>query len=265
MPKSKQRKKKTNAPSIKKSDLTEFNGFMGWMQKQQKWFYFGGIFFLILSLGSAIIFSFLPEPKPVDLDQASTESTIVKENDPVEKNEDQAPLNDSIVRRYASEPVITIDQNKSYTATINTVNGDIVIRLFAKDAPRYVNNFVFLANNKFYDGLTFHRVIEGFVAQGGDPTSKGGGGPGYNLTRELNDLPLSAGIISMAQSPSGVSGSQFFLAYRDVNFLKQQGFSAFGEIIDGIDVFNNIRLRDPNIVPATAPAEIIMSIVVIEE
>ena len=271
MPKSKQRKKKNNAPSIKKSDVAEFNGFMGWMQRQQKWFYFGGIFFLVLSLGSAIIFSFLPEPKPVIIDETATESTIdkdsalEKDSNVPDKDEDKSLIDDRIIRKYASEPMMSIDENKSYNAVIETVKGNISIRLFVKDAPRYVNNFVFLARNNFYDGLTFHRVIEGFVAQGGDPTSGGSGGPGYMLTRELNDLPLSAGIISMAQSPLGVNGSQFFLAYRDVSFLKQQGFSAFGEIIDGMDVFNSIKLRDPDIVSRAFPAERIISITIIEE
>jgi cyclophilin family peptidyl-prolyl cis-trans isomerase len=268
MPKSKQRKKTKNAPSIKKSDSTEFSGFMGWMQKQQKWFYFGGIFFLILSLGSAIIFSFLPTPEPVDpvgLDQATTESAIDKESDLAEKNEVKIPLNKQIIRKYKSEPMMSIDESKSYTAVIETEKGNISIKLFAKDSPRYVNNFVFLAKNKFYDGLTFHRVIEGFVAQGGDPTGRGNGGPGYYLTRELNDLPLSTGTIAYAQSNLGVNGSQFFLAYRDVNSLKQQGFSTFGEIIDGMDVFMNLKVRDPNIVSAAAPAERIISIIITEE
>ena len=127
-----------------------------------------------------------------------------------------------------------------------------------------VNNFVFLARNNFYDGLTFHRVLADFVVQGGDPTGTGTGGPGYSLTRELNDIPLEAGIIAMAQS-STVSGSQFFIALSDVNFLKQQGFSAFGKVVQGSEVLNQIRLRNPDIVPRSAPAERIISITISEE
>ena len=107
-------------------------------------------------------------------------------------------------------------------------------------------------------------MLADFVVQGGDPTGTGAGGPGYSLERELNDISLEAGIIAMAQS-STVSGSQFFIALSDVNFLKQQGFSAFGKVVKGSGVLNQIRLRDPDRVPRSAPAERIVSITISEQ
>ncbi len=262
MPKSKHRKrKKQNYPSRPKSQSTEFTGFMGWMQNNQKWFYLGGILFLVLSLGASIIFSLVPDPEPLPLPEESVEKSI---DDDKANTKDEEAVKSKIVRRYSSPPEMSIDVNKKYQATIETIKGNIVIDLFAKESPGYVNNFVFLARNNFYDGLTFHRVLADFVVQGGDPTGTGAGGPGYSLERELNDISLEAGIIAMAQS-STVSGSQFFIALSDVNFLKQQGFSAFGKVVKGAGVLNQIRLRDPDRVPRSAPAERIVSITISEQ
>ena len=262
MPKSKQRKrKKQTYPSRPKSQATEFTGFMGWMQNNQKWFYLGGILFLVLSLGASIIFSLVPDPKPVLPPNEAVEKNIDKEEAIEDNKKDDSK---KIIRRYNAEPEMTIDVNKKYQATIETVKGNIVIDLFANESPGYVNNFIFLAKNNFYDGLTFHRVLADFVVQGGDPTGTGGGGPGYSLTRELNDIPLEAGTIAMAQL-STVSGSQFFIALSDVNFLKQQGFSAFGKVIAGSEVLTQIRLRNPDVVPSSAPAERIISVTISEK
>tara|TARA_Y100001970_G_scaffold293788_1_gene443223 strand:- start:5795 stop:6586 length:792 start_codon:yes stop_codon:yes gene_type:complete len=263
LPKSKHRKrKKQNYPSRPKSQATEFTGFMGWMQNNQKWFYLGGILFLVLSLGASIIFSLVPDPAPILPPEESVEQSVEKKNELVEDTEKDTTK--KIIRRYNAEPEMMIDVNKKYQATIETVKGNIVIDLFAKESPGYVNNFVFLARNNFYDGLTFHRVLADFVIQGGDPTGTGAGGPGYSLTRELNDIPLDAGIIAMAQS-STVSGSQFFIALSDVNFLKQQGFSAFGKVVGGSEVLSQIRLRNPDIVPRSAPAERIIGVTISEQ
>jgi cyclophilin family peptidyl-prolyl cis-trans isomerase len=240
---------------------------MGWLQNKQKWFYITGTFVLILSLGSAILFSFIPEPVPV-----LPEKTVLESESNNEKAEkiisDSAASEkkiDNIIRRYDVAPEMIIDINKKYSAVIETVKGNIVLDLFAKESPLYVNNFVFLSNNKFYDGLTFHRVIKDFVVQGGDPTGTGEGGPGYKMTRELNDIPLDAGIIAYAQSSAGVHGSQFFIALSNVQRLKQSGFSAFGKIIEGTDVLQSIRLRDPNNQPRSAPADRIITISIIEK
>src|SRR5439155_23767409 len=112
--------------------------------------------------------------------------------------------------------------------------GDFRVQLLPDKAPGYVNNFVFLAKNRFYDGLTFHRVVSGFVAQAGDPLGNGTGGPGYTLTQERNDVQFDAGIISMASSSAGVSGSQFFITLQPHPEL-EPSFSAFGRVVDGMD------------------------------
>lgn len=117
-------------------------------------------------------------------------------------------------KSYPAAPPMIIDPARSYTATIHMANGDIVLELFAKDTPITTNNFVFLACHGFYDGLTFHRVIPGFVAQGGDPTGTGSGGPGYTLPAEFSDEPFKRGTVGLARSNDPDSGgSQFFIAY----------------------------------------------------
>ena len=120
-----------------------------------------------------------------------------------------------MAKQYSAPPEMVIDPSKRYTATISTDNGDIVIELFADKAPRTVNNFVFLAREGYYDGVTFHRVIKGFMAQGGDPTGSGSGGPGYKFADEFHPALKhdSAGILSMANAGPGTNGSQFFITY----------------------------------------------------
>ena len=108
---------------------------------------------------------------------------------------------------------MVIDSSKQYTAIIETENGNLVLELFAKDVPKTVNNFVFLAREGFYDGSTFHRVIPGFMAQGGDPTGSGSGGPGYRFEDEFTGHTHEAGVISMANAGPDTNGSQFFITY----------------------------------------------------
>src|SRR3712207_200583 len=133
-----------------------------------------------------------------------------------------------------------IDPNKQYFATIRTEKGDIRLELFPKEAPQTVNNFVFLARNDFYDNVTFHRVLEGFVAQGGDPTGTGSGGPGYMLPQEDNNLAHETGVIAMARSPQGVSGSQFYITLSPQPSLDAQGFTPFGRVVSGMDVVRSL-------------------------
>ena len=122
------------------------------------------------------------------------------------------------------------------------------------------NNFVFLARNNFFDGLTFHRVIPGFVAQGGDPTGGGAGGPGYDLEEETNDLPFDAGVLSMAKS-NKVSGSQFFITLEPTPFLESE-FTVFGRVIEGLDVARSLTAREAS--PGAPPAARILSIEITE-
>ncbi|HEY71659.1 MAG TPA: peptidylprolyl isomerase [Thermoflexia bacterium] len=141
-----------------------------------------------------------------------------------------------------------IDPGKSYIATISTVKGDIVVQLDAAAAPQTVNNFVFLAQEGFYDGLTFHRVEPGFVIQGGDPLGSGVGGPGYTVPAEIK-LPHLEGAIAMARKGDNVnpdrasSGSQFYITLAPTPFL-DGGYTAFGQVSGGMDVVQSIAVGD---------------------
>ena len=148
-------------------------------------------------------------------------------------------------KTYSSPPPMTIDVNKKYTATIETEKGDIVVELFAKDVPKTVNNFVFLAREGFYDGSTFHRVIPGFMAQGGDPTGTGMGGPGYHFADEFSQHTHVTGTLSMANSGPNTNGSQFFITYTPQHPLDGK-HSVFGQVIEGMDVLKKLTPRDPS-------------------
>jgi peptidylprolyl isomerase len=149
------------------------------------------------------------------------------------------------------------------TATITTPRGEIVIRLLPDIAPQTVENFVTLANDGFYDGLTWHRVIEGFMAQGGDPAGDGSGGPGYTIPAEFtNEIQFDRpGIVAMARRGNDINsaGSQFFITTAPAPHLNSQ-YTIFGEVIEGQDVVNDIPLRDP--MTATEPGEEIISITI---
>ncbi|PID87025.1 MAG: peptidylprolyl isomerase [Chloroflexi bacterium] len=153
-----------------------------------------------------------------------------------------------------------IDTNRTYDALITTENGQMRLRLFSQEAPLTVNNFVFLANQGFYDGVTFHRVLEDFMAQGGDPTGMGNGGPGYQFVNETdNDLSFDRpGILAMANAGPDTNGSQFFITFAPQPYL-DGGYTIFGELIDGAEVLNAINLRDPQQNPTT-PGDTIVRI-----
>jgi cyclophilin family peptidyl-prolyl cis-trans isomerase len=143
-------------------------------------------------------------------------------------------------------PSGALDTSKSYQARFKTERGDIVVELYADRAPLTVENFVNLARSGFYDGTTFHRVIAGFMAQGGDPTGTGRGGPGYQFGDEFHpelrhDGP---GVLSMANAGPGTNGSQFFITYGPTPHLDDR-HSVFGRVTAGMDVLNSIRERDP--------------------
>lgn len=144
-----------------------------------------------------------------------------------------------------------------------TEKGDLVLELFAKDVPVTVNNFVFLARQGYYDGCTFHRVIHGFMAQGGDPTGTGAGGPGYAIPNEITKHKHIAGALSMANAGPNTNGSQFFICYTAQSSL-DGSYSVFGQLVGGQDTFTNITARDPNRSPAFKGDKII-SIKITEE
>jgi len=140
---------------------------------------------------------------------------------------------------YSAPPPMVIDPGKHYTATIETEKGDLVLELFAADVPVTVNNFVFLAREGFYDGTTFHRVIPDFMAQGGDPTGTGAGGPGYSFADEFSQHTHGKGALSMANAGPGTNGSQFFITYKPQPHLDGK-HSVFGQLTDGMDVLTQI-------------------------
>lgn len=153
-----------------------------------------------------------------------------------------------VAKQWSKPPDMQIDPNKKYTAVFHTEKGDFTAELFAKEAPITVNNFVFLAREHFYDGVTFHRVIPGFMAQGGDPTGTGRGGPGYTIEDEPGGFDLKhnkAGIVSMAKTQEPHSGgSQFFITFGPTPHLNKQ-HAVFGQVVSGMEVVNSIRERDP--------------------
>jgi cyclophilin family peptidyl-prolyl cis-trans isomerase len=169
-------------------------------------------------------------------------------------------------RQYDAPPELTIDVEKSYLATVALESGDtFTIELLPGSAPETVNSFVFLANEGWFDNVMFHRVIPGFVAQTGDPTGTGYGGPGYTIPDEIDaDLTMGdVGVVAMANSGPDTSGSQWFITLADASRL-DGGFTIFGRVVEGMDVVNGIPQRDPAD-PAAPPGEMISSVSIEEE
>lgn len=149
-------------------------------------------------------------------------------------------------KQWSTPPEMVIDPKKKYVATISTDKGDMVIELFADKTPKTVNNFVFLSREGYYDGTIFHRVINDFMAQGGDPTGSGRGGPGYRFADEFHPSLRhnKPGILSMANAGPGTNGSQFFITHVPTPHLDGK-HAVFGQIINGMDVLMSIPARDP--------------------
>jgi len=167
-------------------------------------------------------------------------------------------------QQWNAPPAMHIDPSKRYTATLHTDKGDIVIALHVAQAPRTVNNFVFLARAGFYDGTIFHRVIADFMAQGGDPTGSGRGGPGYRFADEFHpslkhDKP---GVLSMANAGPNSNGSQFFITHVPTPWLDGK-HSVFGQVIEGMDVLLSIPPRDP--MHSNAPAVTLQRVTIEEQ
>ena len=158
-------------------------------------------------------------------------------------------------KQWNAPPPMQIDTKKKYRAKIETLRGTILLELYPEFAPQTVNNFVFLANEAYYNGVTFHRVIDDFVIQGGDPTGTGRGGPGYKFGDEVADNPLrhEAGSISMANAGPGTNGSQFFIAHSPQPHLDGR-HTVFGKVVDGMDVVYAIRQGDKMLAVEAYPA-----------
>ena len=148
-------------------------------------------------------------------------------------------------KQYSAPPPMTIDTNKNYTATFQTSRGTIVCDLFPGDAPATVNNFVFLAREGFYDGTKFHRVIQDFMVQGGDPTGTGSGGPGYKFNDEVRNNPRKhqVGSLSMANAGPNTNGSQFFITHIATDWLNGK-HTVFGQVRSGQDIVDGIQQGD---------------------
>ncbi len=169
----------------------------------------------------------------------------------------------SEIKSWPTAPHLFIDPEKIYVATIKTEKGDIVVELDAKNAPVTTNNFIFLAQEGFYDGVTFHRVIPDFMAQAGDPTGTGTGGPGYTIPDEITpDMTFDRpGLMAMANAGPDTAGSQFFITYAPAPWL-DGSFTIFGEVIEGMDVLQQLTPRDPE--KATEPGDKIISVTISE-
>jgi peptidyl-prolyl cis-trans isomerase B (cyclophilin B) len=163
----------------------------------------------------------------------SAQFTFAAENPPKER------------KQYKEPPKMVIDVNKTYTATFTTSKGKIVCDLFPKDAPKTVNNLVFLAREKFYDDTVFHRVIANFMIQGGDPTATGSGGPGYQFEDEFKNNPhkFKVGALAMANAGPNTNGSQFFITHVVTPWLDGK-HTIFGQVKEGQDVVNAIKQGD---------------------
>jgi cyclophilin family peptidyl-prolyl cis-trans isomerase len=151
-------------------------------------------------------------------------------------------------KQWASAPAMVVDPSKMYSATLHTSKGDITFDLLMSDAPKTVNNFVFLAREGFYDGSPFHRLIKGFMIQGGDPTGTGRGGPGYRFADERVSRRYERGIVAMANAGPNTNGSQFFICHGRNSESLPPNYTIFGKVTAGLDVVDAIAD-----VPTTGP------------
>jgi cyclophilin family peptidyl-prolyl cis-trans isomerase len=190
-----------------------------------------------------------------DVGSVAVESTTVVESPISTGGTTACGAFDSIAaaKQYDQAPPMKIDQAKQYFATFKMAKGgEFVVELYPAKAPITVNSFVFLACKNFFDGVTFHRVLEGFMAQGGDPTGTGGGGPGYEFVNENSDLTFDKdGVLAMANAGPDTNGSQFFITFGAQEFLNG-GYTIFGRVVEGMDVVNGITRRDPDQSPTFA-------------
>ena len=266
-------RRRRTAPIEGGSSRVELPGVFGWFQRNGRLFSVLGIVVMVLSLGAVFISTQAansgnddPATTPSASPTATAESSATPEASTTPESsatpEATPTSEDAIQRVYAAPPEMSLDPGKVYQAVIRTEKGDVRVELYPEKAPIAVNNFVFLAKNRFYDGLTFHRVEPGFVAQAGDPTASGNGGPGYWLPDETNDLTFEAGTLAMAKNSTSVSGSQFFITLGDQPSLNGN-FTVFGRVIEGMDVLQALTPR-PLDATGGVPGDLILSIEIAE-
>ena len=167
--------------------------------------------------------------------------------------------------QFATPPLMQIDTNKQYFATVKMAKGgEFVIQLYPDKAPITANNFVFLARKGFFNCVTFHRVMKGFMAQGGDQSGTGTGGPGYQFVNEKNDLLFDkAGVVAMANVGPGTNGSQFFITFEPLD-LAESDYTIFGQVVSGMDVVNGLTARNPQQNP-TFPGDMMENVTITEK
>lgn len=192
--------------------------------------------------------------------QSTDNQSIIVEGQTACENFSVIPVSD----QYTTEPPMGIDVTKQFFATVKMAKGgEFKMQLFPDKAPKTVNSFVFLACRGYFNGVTFHRVIEGFMAQGGDPTGTGTGGPGYEFVNEDSDLTFDkAGVVAMGNRGRDTNGSQFFITFVPYPSLNGS-YTIFGQVIEGMDVVNGITRRDPETNP-TFEGDAIESVTITE-
>jgi len=177
----------------------------------------------------------------------------------------QVPTGQTSAKQWSHAPAMAIDVHKQYFANVKMAKGgEFVFQLYPDKAPITVNSFVFLAQQGFYNGVTFHRVLDGFMAQGGDSTGSGQGGPGYQFVNETSDLKFDkAGVVAMANAGPDTNGSQFFITFGPQPQL-DGGYTIFGQVISGMDVVNGLTRRDPQKKP-TVQGDAMESVAITEK
>lgn len=196
-------------------------------------------------LGYVAYYSWNMKPKAtetIELPITDTESNELSPNttEPMTQPSDDSMMFSIDQKTNLTKPSMILEDGKEYSVTLSTFEGDIVIKLDRKDAPITVNNFVYLAGLEFYDGLTFHRVINGFMIQGGDPLGNGTGGPGYQFQDEIHANNRNVrGAIAMANSGPNTNGSQFFINQVDNDYLDDK-HTVFGNVTEGLEVVDKI-------------------------
>ena len=229
-------------------------------QTQRLWWIVGVVGIVVVLI---VILTLLLNQGKSTKPEATSEPASVAETS-VSTNPDMPVNPASRDGMYAAAPSMTIDPTKQYVATIETEKGNIVAELYADKAPLTVNNFVFLARQGYYDNTTFHRVIEDFMAQAGDPSGTGRGGPGYQFADEFDaDLTFDGpGILAMANAGANTNGSQFFITFAATPWLNGR-HTIFGKVTAGMDVLFSISLRDPQ--TAATPGDLITTIRIEEQ
>lgn len=189
---------------------------------------------IILGLGFMLFLPKKQEKSEINTDTLNNTNQVNPEGETKMNSQQQVPSS----KTYSEYPKTVIDENKKYTAVLSTSKGGITLELFAQEVPQTVNNFVFLAGEGFYNGTKFHRIIKGFMIQGGDPLGNGSGDPGYKFADEKVTRDYQRGIIAMANSGPNTNGSQFFIMHADYDLPKN--YTIFGQVTAGLDILDLI-------------------------